>query len=114
MNILEEIKQERERQDSKWGGPSHDDKLTIAEWVQIIQDYAGWARTMAGQNSLVKARRRLKQVAALAVAAVEAIDRTLAATEGHTCENGFHDWQKNHPVYQDVAICSKCGEESGK
>jgi hypothetical protein len=41
----------------------------------LIQDYAGWARTMAGMNSPDKARNRLIQVAALAVAAVESIDR---------------------------------------
>ena len=73
--ILSDIEKERERQDVKWGGVAHDDEHTTAEFVQLIQDYAGRARTMAGMNSPDKARNRLIQVAALAVAAVESIDR---------------------------------------
>lgn len=73
--LFSEIQAERARQDDKWGGPDHDDQHTTAEFVQLIEDYAGWARTMAGMNSHDKARKRLIQVAALAVAAVESIDR---------------------------------------
>lgn len=75
-NVLDEVKQERERQDKKWGGKTHDDQHTTSEFVQLIEDYAGWARVMAGMDSSDKSRRRLIQVAALAVAAVESIDRT--------------------------------------
>jgi hypothetical protein len=74
---------ERARQDAKWGGPEHDDEHTVAQWVELIQDYAGWARVMAGMNSRDKARRRLVQVAALALAAAESIDRT-RGVEGRT------------------------------
>lgn len=73
--VLADIADERKRQDEKWGGPAHDDQHDTATFVQLIEDYAGWARTMAGMGSLDKARNRLVQVAALAVAAVEAIDR---------------------------------------
>lgn len=73
--VLLEVAQERERQDLKWGGPSHDDHHDTSDFVQLIQDYAGWARTMAGMGSVEKTRRRLVQVAALAVAAVESLDR---------------------------------------
>jgi hypothetical protein len=66
---------ERSRQDEKWGGKDHDDKHPVWEFVQLIQDYAGWARVMAGMGSYEKARRRLIQIAALAVSAVESIDR---------------------------------------
>lgn len=72
---LEEVAIERQRQDGKWGGAEHDDRHSTAEFVQLIEDYAGWARTMAGMNSPAKARNRLIQVAALAIAAVESIDR---------------------------------------
>lgn len=75
MSILDEIQAERDRQDSKWGGAQHDDTHSTAEFVQLIEDYAGWARVMAVMGSLDKARNRLIQVAALAVAAVEVIDR---------------------------------------
>jgi hypothetical protein len=74
-NAATEIMRERLRQDEKWGGAAHDDHHTTADFVQLIQDYAGWARTMAGMNSPAKARIRLIQVAALAVAAIETIDR---------------------------------------
>lgn len=73
--ILGEVLEERERQDRKWGGPNHDDQHDTATFVQLIEDYAGWARVMAGMDSHDKARQRLIQVAALAVASVEAIDR---------------------------------------
>jgi hypothetical protein len=72
---LVDVGLERFRQDEKWGGQEHDDTHQTWEFVQLIQDYAGWARVMAGMGSYEKARRRLVQVAALAVAAVESIDR---------------------------------------
>jgi hypothetical protein len=52
--------------------PSHD---PAAEFIQWIKDYAGWARMMDSMNSTEKTRRRLIQVAALAVAAIESLDR---------------------------------------
>ena len=73
--VLNDVANERARQDIKWGGAVHDDEHTVAEFVQLIEDYAGWARTMTGMDSMEKARNRLIQVAALAVAAVETIDR---------------------------------------
>ena len=77
--ILAEIEQERIRQDQKWGGPIHDDQHFTHEFVQLIEDYAGWARVMAGMGSYEKARKRLIQVAALAVAAIETLDRKTAS-----------------------------------
>ena len=74
-NILEEIKKERERQDLRWGGPSHDDKYSMRDFIQWIEDYAGWARMMDSIENYDEERRRLIQVAALAVAAVESLDR---------------------------------------
>lgn len=76
--VLGAVALERVRQDEKWGGAPHDDRHSTAEFVLLIEDYAGWARTMAGMGSLDKARRRLVQVAALAVACCEAIDRAEA------------------------------------
>jgi len=74
-NVLVEISDERERQDKKWGGAGHDDQRHPQDFVQLIEDYAGWARVMAGMNNPEKTRKRLIQVAALAVAAIESIDR---------------------------------------
>ncbi|WP_138438535.1 hypothetical protein [Marinobacter alexandrii] len=74
---ISEVKAERQRQDQKWGGPSHDDQHRPETFAQLIEDYSGWARVMAGMGSLDKYRRRMIQVAALAGAAVEATDRAL-------------------------------------
>ena len=77
--VLADVAAERERQDAKWGGAAHDDEHSTAEFVQLIEDYAGWARTMAGMNSYEKAENRLTQVAALACAAVESSRRRRGA-----------------------------------
>lgn len=89
QDILAEIEAERRRQDAKWGGPEHDDQHEPAFWAQLIQDYTGWARVMAGMHSWDKYRRRLINVAALAVAAlavaaVEVLDRRLAGESAGT------------------------------
>ena len=78
LGLLAEVAEERMRQDAKWGGARHDDEHSMAEFVQLIEDYAGWARTMAGMKSPEKAERRLIQVAALALAAVESSRRKRA------------------------------------
>lgn len=77
-DILTEISNERQVQISKWGGDKTDDKWTALDWHEMIADYNGWARRMAAMGSNDKARRRYIQIAALAVAAVEAIDRAEA------------------------------------
>lgn len=78
--VLREIGQERDVQDRKWGGADHDDSYPLQFFVQTIQDYAGWARVMLNMLNWEKARRRLMQVAALAVAAIESGDRKNATT----------------------------------
>lgn len=73
--ILEEVAGERARQDGKWGGASKDDQWNALDWHEMIADYNAWARRMATMGSVSKARNRYVQIAALAVAAVESIDR---------------------------------------
>ncbi|MFN9090482.1 MAG: hypothetical protein ACK5V0_02990 [Alphaproteobacteria bacterium] len=73
--VLAEIAAERTRQDAQWGGATRDDALPLPAFAQLIEDYAGWARVKAREGSMVEARQRLVQVAALAVAAVESLDR---------------------------------------
>lgn len=75
MSIFNEISKERRRQDEKWGGPKHDDEHSTADFCRWIKNYAGWADQMADMRSFDKARNRLVQIAALAVAAIESIDR---------------------------------------
>lgn len=76
--IYIEIAEERARQDVKWGGSAHDDEHAPFFWCQLIQDYAGWARVMAGMDNPAKYRRRMVQVATLAVAAAQSHDRLIA------------------------------------
>lgn len=68
---------ERKRQVEKWGGPLNDDALTILDWHELIADYNSWARRMATMGSYLKARQRYVQIAALAIAAVESLDRKI-------------------------------------
>jgi len=89
--IIAEVIAERLRQDEKWGGEDHDDRLPLEVWVQLIQDYAGWARVMIGNGSYDKARKRFLQVAAIAIAACASIDRlrdTLNAEEWQYIKKG--------------------------
>lgn len=75
LNIISDIVAERDRQDEKWGGAEHDDNHNTIDFCWFIKNYTGWAAQMSAMNSPDKARNRLIQVAALAVAAVESIDR---------------------------------------
>jgi hypothetical protein len=74
-SVLDDVFNERDRQVSKWTGTFNDDDYTPFDWHEMIADYNAWARRMMTMNSPDKARRRYIQIAALAVAAVEALDR---------------------------------------
>lgn len=74
--IFGEIGAERAYQDSKWGA-SMDDTHTPFVWASVIAQYS--TRNLIGDPAAVdiaKFRADMVKVAALAVAAVEAIDRT--------------------------------------
>jgi hypothetical protein len=73
--VLADVAAERQRQIMKWTETFNDDHWTPLDWHEMIADYNGWARRMATMGSTEKARNRYIQIAALAVAAVEAIDR---------------------------------------
>jgi hypothetical protein len=77
--VLAEVAEERVRQDEKWGGADHDDAHNLYDWCEFVADRVGRIRpgdvTLEG---IQHARRRLVQTAALAVAAVESLDRNLA------------------------------------
>jgi hypothetical protein len=65
--IFEEIRQERERQDAKWGGPAHDDEHGPSAWKDILLDQMF--------NTEATHRDRLIRIAAVAIAAIESDDR---------------------------------------
>jgi hypothetical protein len=68
--VLHDVFVERERQNIKWGGADHDDHHTMDEWRALISGHCGRAPLTRADD-----RRLLIEVAALAVAAVEALDR---------------------------------------
>lgn len=77
-----DVRKERRRQDQKWGGPEHDDEHTVADWVYYIRNeanYEGYRDSpnpeLAARANRHNARQRLIRIAALAIAAVESIDR---------------------------------------
>lgn len=78
-DVLAAVACERARQDGKWGGPEVDDaRKTEQDWCDDIVAYVAWARQMHRMGSPDKYRRRMMQVAALAVAACESFDRKAA------------------------------------
>lgn len=77
--VLYDVSMERERARAKWNGIFDDDHYTPLDWHEMIADYNAWARRTASMGSMDKARNRYIQIAALAVAAAEAIDRKAVA-----------------------------------
>lgn len=73
-SILKEVARERTRQTQKWSGIFDDRLYDALDWHEMIADYNAWARRMLVMRNHVKARRRYVQIAALAVAAIEALD----------------------------------------
>ena len=76
-DVLAAIVAERTRQDAEWGGPAHDDMREAVDWADMIKWQLGEMNRARGEEK----ERRLIQVAALAVAAVEALRRQRAARE---------------------------------
>ncbi len=70
--IYGQVEEERERQDQKYGGPSHDDEHDPHEWCHFLRLHVEKAhRAVSGDVY----RNQLIRVIALAVAAVEVYDR---------------------------------------
>jgi hypothetical protein len=69
------IDAERERQDEQWGGPDHDDRHGWEEWTWFIQKQLNIARSRVEKGDEAEYRRRLVNIGALAVAAIESFDR---------------------------------------
>lgn len=100
MTVLNEIREERQRQDAKWGEQNHPDgtNLLNAEWraharkqcqTAAAEGRVTWAHIL--QEEFVEAlaevepellRAELLQTAAVCVAWIEAIDRRKAAEAG--------------------------------
>lgn len=78
--VLEAIQAERARQDAQWGGPAHDDAHSLFDWIDFIVAQAekfGRQTVARGEAywTTPDARQRLVKIAALAVAALESLER---------------------------------------
>ena len=71
--IVAQILDERQRQDEKWGGADHDDEHEATEWLSFIDEHRLRARKVVSDRDAF--RHRLVIIAALAIAAIESIDR---------------------------------------
>lgn len=79
-SVLEKIYKERLRQDAKWGGPEHDDSHEIGMWLELIKErvdsiHQEYATSAQRPDDVTKL---LIEVAAIAAAVVESIERTRA------------------------------------
>ncbi|KKN26490.1 hypothetical protein LCGC14_0874060 [marine sediment metagenome] len=75
--ILAEIEAERIYQDEKWGGPEHDDQHEPNDWIAFITCWNGKAFNCCEKHPIDSRtfRFNMVKVAALAVAAMESVDR---------------------------------------
>lgn len=75
VKVLQEIADERSRQDERWGGPDHDDTHTPFDWCHFISLRLSEAEVGNGEEY----RRMMLEIAALATAAIESYDRKQAS-----------------------------------
>lgn len=68
--VLNDVRRERALQDKQWGGPEHDDEHLPDDWMEFIETQV--AKYRADQSQF---RERFVKIAALAVAAIESLDR---------------------------------------
>jgi hypothetical protein len=78
MSIYDDIHDERKRQDELWGGPDHDDNHESEDWAAFIESLA--LRLEMEHFSYDRTRELFIHIAALAVAAIESLDRKSGRT----------------------------------
>ena len=71
--IIDEVEQERQAQDSRWGGPGFDDLHGSYDWLAFLMHDIGRAVVWPFDASVF--RRQMLSAAAIALAAVEWVDR---------------------------------------
>jgi hypothetical protein len=76
QQIYADIEKERNRQDAKWGGPEHDRGHLLEEWLDFIEKQISNLDVALETGGPVQEeyRRRMINIAALAVAAIEVVD----------------------------------------
>jgi len=69
--VLKDVLSERYKQDAKWGQQDHDED----RWMVILMEEVGEVARAIFDENPANYREELVQVAAVAVAAIEAFDR---------------------------------------
>jgi NTP pyrophosphatase (non-canonical NTP hydrolase) len=100
-NVLEEIREERKRQDAKWGA---DRELDDFVWLAILTEEVGETSEAILKDMLSK-RKELVQVAAVAVAWLECLDRRHLTRAVPDVANAC----PNCGCFENVLTCSQCG-----
>lgn len=89
QTTFDQIEDERRHQDQQWGGPDHDDDLEYRDWDMILTRLTKAAYdAYAGDSDKGSHewRRRLIQIAAVAIAAAESFDRRWPSAMGRRDE----------------------------
>ncbi len=77
--VISDVKEERRRQDEKWGGPEHDDAHERRDFVRFTREHLDDARNALARNDdFAEWRKEMVRVAALAIAAIESHDRRMS------------------------------------
>lgn len=69
--VYELINGERDYQDKKWGGPEHDKRHSLGDFLLYMRYYLSEAEVCYGTDSYEYTADNVRKVAALAVAAME-------------------------------------------
>jgi NTP pyrophosphatase (non-canonical NTP hydrolase) len=106
-SILIEVGEERARQDAKWGIQDH----IPLKWNAILGEEFGEVSKAILENDQTNYREELIQVAAVAIAAIENLDRQLTlknkdSGKAPVCE---HEWD-SLPEEANAKFCFKCAE----
>ena len=80
MDIYYEIWTERRRQDKIWGGPEHDDNHESSDWAGFISQRS--SEMEVASQGRIRERELFLHIAALAVAALESLDRKYNGSKG--------------------------------
>jgi hypothetical protein len=78
--VLSLLQQERAEQDAKWG-ERHDDAHHPNDWIAILARHLGLAASDGSEIDLTRYKKQLVRIAAVAIAALETLQRQTTPSE---------------------------------
>jgi len=73
-DVYVKIDQERDYQDERWGGKSHDETHTLGDWILLMEGRLADARTAFCKGQTADAIHLVRQTTAIGVAALEVLE----------------------------------------